>query len=116
MRKLMLDMDALTVESFVIDGREGDGTVVSHEDTEQVECTMYCTGAPTDSDAYSACWGGAETCGCALSNIGSCYYLVTCAQPCDPHSGWAGTYNTAGPSCESCPAVGCHNVYTAGGC
>lgn len=120
MRKLKLDLDELQVDSFTTaTAREFVGTVKGHE-TELLGCSMYCGTAEgtcaVQSCQYSQCVAG-DTCGCGLSNIGSCAYQVTCGGgQCGGlggHSGgWCSEYCFSGPTCD--PEV-C-GVYTGGGC
>jgi hypothetical protein len=92
MRKLKLDIDALTVESFASsEAHDRRGTVAGHQ-TELATCFMTCDscdpaacgGVCSDADQTCLAWhtcGGAQTC-----NLGSgCYTFGggwTCAAPC----------------------------------
>lgn len=107
-KKLRLELETLAVESFDT-GIGGDriGTVRGHDDTEQFGCTAYCGSAEGScaaaSCAYSQCVAG-DTCGCGISNVGSCPWQLTCqAGQCGPgNSPWMTQYCASQATCNGC--------------
>jgi len=83
MRKMRLDLDALTVESFEVQGAAGRGTVRAHEsDTEGALCggTLYCA-----NDTFDPCQGGnsaATACGPCPGTANTNCGQQTCARTC----------------------------------
>ena len=78
MKKLKLDLDALAVESFEADAREGQsGTVAAHVFTAQCGGTNVCTVSCHADTCYASCNG---------NSCISCY--GTCPKPCEGTGGF----------------------------
>jgi hypothetical protein len=82
MRKLKLDLDHLTVESFDTAPREKEkGTVIGEQCTCYTQCT--CPGCPTcDNTCPATCAFTCDDPSCAESCAGSCAPDYSCWQTC----------------------------------
>lgn len=94
MKKLKLELDALSVESFEADAREGRiGTVAAYDFTLQCGgtdlCTVSCNGTCDASCGGISCAG---TCPAPCDSGG--FYSECCSIDCTPAC-TAGQYNTA---------------------
>jgi hypothetical protein len=114
-KKLRLDLNELAVESFdtALDEVAKAGTVRGHVDTDAVYCGTGDGTCAIQSCQYSGCWGAYETCQCAQTNVGTCYYQLSCNGNNCVQSAWCQNLS-AGPSCESCVAAHCPGE--TGGC
>jgi len=109
MKKIRLDLDQLSVDSFdTVARKDGDqGTVFGHRPPYSYE--MFCSDGQTCLDSCFDCGTGASDCGTCATACGTCATdCGTCATACGTCDTYCGTCATCGTCDTYCGTCRCY--------